>query len=307
MKKVLFFTLCLLSVNLYSQRLNSDGLKMVSRISYESSVRIHYDVDFKYDSNNRLKQLAFTYTYRNLGVRPRYNTVNKDILTKEGNTIVQKSYLDGKTYNRFKYNYKFGDNSKLIHFDKYEYAEMHKVFRRSNEFIYANDTILEIQDTFSWIENGQWCYDDGIGGNNIKFIEGCWSSNKKYYNLTLEQRKKYAPLYTEEEFYESLPYLHQEDYGTVISFLYSDTINDTNICLNGLTEIKEISGSGNDNVLSNILYFTEWVGIREKYLATKMNICGRKYDITYKYDTKGNIIEVNYGNKKKIRIEYVPE
>lgn len=93
----------------------------------------------------------------------------------------------------------------------------------------------------------------------------------------------------------------------MISFLYSDTINDTNICLNGLTEIKEISGSGNDNVLSNILYFTEWVGIREKYLATKMNICGRKYDITYKYDTKGNIIEVNYGNKMKIRIEYVPE
>ena len=32
MKKVLLFILCLLSVNLYAQRLNSDGLKMISRI-----------------------------------------------------------------------------------------------------------------------------------------------------------------------------------------------------------------------------------------------------------------------------------
>ena len=269
MKKVLFFILCLLSVNLYSQRLNSDSLKMVSKLSVDKGY-ICFDIDFKYD-NNKLNQIIFVYSYTNIGVKPHHTDVSKYVLTKDGNNIIQKSYMNGKPDNRYKYDYKFGEDSKLIHFDVLEYTELQKIYRTSNDFIYLNDTILEIQKYTSWIENNIWCYDPGITGNHIKFIDGCWSMNKIYYNLTPEQNRKYAPLYTEDEFNESLPNLNRKDYGTKISFLYSDSIND------------------------------------------QMDINRRKYDITYKYDTKGNIVQVdyiskgNFRNNAKIKIEYVPE
>lgn len=311
MKKLLFFILCLLSVNLYSQRLNSNGLKMVSKLSVDKGY-ICFDIDFKYD-NNKLNQIIFVYSYTNIGVKPYHTDVSKYVLTKDGNNIIQKSYMNGKPYNRYKYDYKFGEDSKLIHFDVLEYTELQKIYRVSNDFIYFNDTILEIQKYTSWIENNIWCYDPGITGNHIKFIDGCWSMNKIYYNLTPEQNRKYAPLYTEDEFNESLPNLNRKDYGTKISFLYSDLINDINVCLNGLFNCENLSLAGNNDLLTNILYFTEWVGIREKYLATQMDINRRKYDITYKYDTKGNIVQVdyiskeNFRNNAKIKIEYVPE
>ena len=311
LKKVLFFILCLLSVNLYSQRLNSDGLKMVSKLSVDKGY-ICFDIDFKYD-NNKLNQIIFVYSYTNIGVKPYHKDVSKYVLTKDGNNIIQKSYMNGKPYNRYKYDYKFGEDSKLIHFDVLEYTELQKIYRVSNDFIYFNDTILEIQKYTSWIENNIWCYNPGITGNHIKFIDGCWSMNKIYYNLTPEQNRKYAPLYTEDEFKESLPNLNRKDYGTKISFLYSDSINDINVCLNGLFNCENLSLAGNNDLLTNILYFTEWVGIREKYLATQMDINRRKYDIIYKYDTKGNIVQVdyiskgNFRNNAKIKIEYVPE
>lgn len=311
MKKVLFFILCLLSVNLYSQKLNSDGLKMVSKLSVDKGY-ICFDIDFKYD-NNKLNQIIFVYSYTNIGVKPYHTDVSKYVLTKDGNSIIQKSYMNGKPYNRYKYDYKFGENSKLIHFDVLEYTELQKIYRTSNDFIYFNDTIFEIQKYTSWIENNVWCHDPGVLGNHIKFIEGCWSMDKIHYSLTPEMEERYAPLYTEDEFNESLPNLKRNDYGTKISFLYSDSINDTNVCLNGLLNCENLGLAGYNDLLTNILYFTEWVGIREKYLATQMDINRRKYDITYRYDTKGNIVQVdyiskgNFRNNAKIKIEYVPE
>lgn len=311
MKKVLFFILCLLSVNLYSQKLNSDGLKMVSKLSVDKGY-ICFDIDFKYD-NNKLNQIIFVYSYTNIGVKPYHTDVSKYVLTKDGNSIIQKSYMNGKPYNRYKYDYKFGEDSKLTHFDVLEYTELQKIYRTSNDFIYFNDTILEIQKYTSWIENNVWCHDPGVLGNHIKFIDGCWSMNKIHYSLTPEMEERYAPLYTEDEFNESLPNLKRKDYETKISFLYSDSINDTNVCLNGLLNCENLGLAGYNDLLTNILYFTEWVGIREKYLATQMDINRRKYDITYKYDTKGNIVQVdyiskgNFRNNAKIKIEYVPE
>lgn len=295
-----------------AQRLNSDGLKMVNKLSVNKG-NICFDAEFIY-KGNKLSKFIFTYKEKHYNLdRTSYIGVYKDILERNENSIIQKSYMNGKPYNRYKYDYKFGEDSKLIHFDVLEYTELQKIYRTSNDFIYFNDTILEIQKYTSWIENNVWCYDPGITGNHIKFIDGCWSMNKIYYNLTPEQNRKYAPLYTEDEFNESLPNLNRKDYGTKISFLYSDSINDTNVCLNGLLNCREICLSSNDDLLCNILYFTEWVGIREKYLATQMDINRRKYDIIYKYDTKGNIVQVdyisrgNFSNNVKIKIEYVSE
>lgn len=305
MKKVLFFTLCLLSVNLYSQRLNSDGLKMVSRLRVNGTK--NYEVEFLY-KDYYLNKLIFTYTekHRNLD-KTSYNVVYKDVLTRKDNTINQKSYLNNEPYNEYEYKYQFNDDSKLVHFDVYQYAPMEKIFRCTNDFIYINDTIYEIQKYSSWIEDEKWCYDPGIDVDFIEYRENIWNLIWKYRNLSNEQREKYAPLYTEDEFIESKDNLEEMNYGYIRTFEYSNIRNDVNISLNGLFEIKKMHMSNNGSSLTNILYFTEWVGIREAYLATKLSKGRKVYDITYKYDTKGNIIEVNYGNKMKIRIEYVPE
>lgn len=295
-----------------AQRLNSDGLKMVNKLSVNKG-NICFDAEFIY-KGNKLSKFIFTYKEKHYNLdRTSYIGVYKDILERNENSIIQKSYMNGKPYNRYKYDYKFGEDSKLIHFDVLEYTELQKIYRTSNDFIYFNDTILEIQKYTSWIENNVWCHDPGVLGNHIKFIDGCWSMNKIHYSLTPEMEERYAPLYTEDEFNESLPNLKRKDYGTKISFLYSDSINDTNVCLNGLLNCENLGLAGYNDLLTNILYFTEWVGIREKYLATQMDINRRKYDITYKYDTKGNIVQVdyiskgNFRNNAKIKIEYVSE
>ena len=301
MKKVLFFILCLLSVNLYSQRLNSDGLKMVSKLTVSGTT--NYEAEFIYEKNH-LKKLIFTYIEKNFNSD---NNVYKYILIKEYNTINQKSYLNGKPYNEYEYKYQFNDDSKLVHFDVYQYAPMEKIFKHTNDFIYINDTICEIQKYSSWIEDEKWCYDPGIDVDLIEYKENIWNLIWKYRNLSNEQREKYAPLYTEDEFIESKDNLEEMNYGYIRTFEYSNIRNDVNISLNGLFEIKKMHMSNNGSSLTNILYFTEWVGIREAYLATKLSKGRKVYDIIYKYDTKGNIIEVSYGNKKKIKIEYVPE
>ena len=301
LKKVLFFILCLLSVNLYSQRLNSDGLKMVSKLSVSGTT--NYEAEFIYEKNH-LKKLIFTYIEKNFNSD---NNVYKYILIKEYNTINQKSYLNGKPYNEYEYKYQFNDDSKLVHFDVYQYAPMEKIFKHTNDFIYINDTICEIQKYSSWIEDEKWCYDPGIDVDLIEYKENIWNLIWKYRNLSNEQREKYAPLYTEDEFIESKDNLEEMNYGYIRTFEYSNIRNDVNISLNGLFEIKKMHMSNNGSSLTNILYFTEWVGIREAYLATKLSKGRKVYDIIYKYDTKGNIIEVSYGNKKKIKIEYVPE
>ena len=295
-----------------AQRLNSDGLKMVNKLSVNKG-NICFDAEFIY-KGNKLSKFIFTYKEKHYNLdRTSYIGVYKDILERNENSIIQKSYMNGKPYNRYKYDYKFGEDSKLIHFDVLEYTELQKIYRVSNDFIYFNDTISEIQKYTSWIENNIWCYDPGITGNHIKFIDGCWSMNKIHYSLTPEMEERYAPLYTEDEFIKSLPNLDRKDYGTKISFLYSDSINDTNVCINGLLNCDNLSLAGYNDLLTNILYFTEWVGIREKYLATQMDINRRKYDIIYKYDTKGNIVQVdyisrgNFSNNVKIKIEYVSE
>ena len=133
-----------------AQRLNSDGLKMVNKLSINNG-NICFDAEFIY-KGNKLSKFIFTYKEKHYNLdRTSYIDVYKDILERNENSIIQKSYINGKPYNRYKYDYKFGEDSKLIHFDVLEYTELQKIYRTSNDFIYFNDTILEIQKYLSLI------------------------------------------------------------------------------------------------------------------------------------------------------------
>ena len=99
-----------------AQRLNSDGLKMVNKLSVNNG-NICFDAEFIY-KGNKLSKFIFTYKEKHYNLdRTSYIDVYKDILERNENSIIQKSYMNGKPYNRYKYDYKFGEDSKLIHFD----------------------------------------------------------------------------------------------------------------------------------------------------------------------------------------------
>ena len=58
--------------------------------------------------------------------------------------------------------------------------------------------------------------------------------------------------------------------------------------------------SGGD-ALDNILYYTEWIGLRERNMLmnTLMNAKRKERTLVYKYDERGNIVKMiyRYGEK----------
>ena len=56
--------------------------------------------------------------------------------------------------------------------------------------------------------------------------------------------------------------------------------------------------SGGD-ALNNILYYTEWVGLRERNML--LNYDDKKEALIYRYDSKGNIVKMIYRHGEKMR------
>ena len=60
--------------------------------------------------------------------------------------------------------------------------------------------------------------------------------------------------------------------------------------------------SGGD-ALDNILYYTEWIGLRERNMLmnTLMNAKRKERTLVYKYDERGNIVKMIYRYGEKMR------
>ena len=89
------------------------------------------------------------------------------------------------------------------------------------------------------------------------------------------------------------------------SYEYSPNIkNDTNIGFNGLELMSEMGVSSGGDALDNILYYTEWVGLRERNML--MNAKRKERTLVYKYDERGNIVKMRYRygeNMRKHRVD----
>lgn len=301
MKKVLFFILgILISIGANAQCLNKDGLKMVSKLK----IGRNKEIKFKYNSDRELKEIEYLYTDIS-------GYISREIITKNENEITQKSYFNGKPYNRFKYDYVLNDNGKITKFTRYEYSDMHTIGRFYNEIVYKYGRIASDTYFFTYKENtDKWCYDPGHSEFRFIYKNGGWFYEVYHHKLSKEQHIKYAPLFTEDEFIEArddMEITHSSSRQP--QFVYSkDKRNDTNIGLNELIFTTQFNVS---ECLSNILWYTEWIGLREEYLVLSKN--ANQYRIEYEYDDKGNIIKMNYysGNgtevEASVSIEYLVE
>lgn len=309
---ILFMTGLLQNFQANAQRLNPDGLKMVSRVCIGNNKTI----DFKYDDENRLQEVIYTYTSKILS----NSTTYKEVITKNGNAITQSSFINGVPFDHysdnperdgyetfFKYEYHLNEDGKIGKFYIYEYTWAHTIARTTVSLCYEDGKLSEICSSHSYKENKPYYhYDPSLSCKKIYYTHQGFYPQKIYYSLTDEQHKKYAPELTEDEYKESLSGMERSEYKIDYdSYEYSPNIkNDTNIGFNGLELMSEMGVSSGGDALDNILYYTEWVGLRERNML--MNAKRKERTLVYKYDERGNIVKMiyRYGeNMRKHRVD----
>ena len=293
MKKVLFLILCIISVPVNAQRLNSDGLKMVSKVTVNHLMSDKI-IEFSYDNENKLREVVYTYIEKR---RKPYN-VYKEVITKNNNEITQKSYFNGKPYHLYEYKYRLNSDGKIVYMGKFTYTQAQIIARREREFYYEDSKLIKI----NFISSGKvrtpfFCYEPGYDCTEFTYDNKGYYYTCCNYSLSNEQIKKYAPYYTEDEYKESKNTLIRRNGSTYWKSEFSDNaINDTNIGLNRLYDLSKFTseerGVGSIRIP---LFFTEWIGLRENNLVirdylNKVNW----YDVEYKYDNRGNIVNIDY-------------
>lgn len=309
---ILFMTGLLQNFQANAQRVNSDGLKMVSKVCIGNNKTI----DFKYNDGNRLQEVIYTYTSKILS----NSTTYKEVITKNGNAITQSSFINGVPFDHysdnperdgyetfFKYEYHLNEDGKIGKFYIYEYTWAHTIARTTVSLCYEDGKLSEICSSHSYKENKPYYhYDPSLSCKKIYYTHQGFYPQKIYYSLTDEQHKKYAPELTEDEYKESLSGMERSEYKIDYdSYEYSPNIkNDTNIGFNGLELMSEMGVSSGGDALDNILYYTEWVGLRERNML--MNAKRKERTLVYKYDERGNIVKMiyRYGeNMRKHRVD----
>lgn len=207
---ILFMTGLLQNFQANAQRVNSDGLKMVSRVCIGNNKTI----DFKYDDENRLQEVIYTYTYTSTFKSLSNSTTYKEVISKNGNVITQSSFINGKPFdhysdnperdgyeNFFKYEYHLNEDGKIEKFYIYEYTWAHTIARKTNSLYYEDGKLSRICSSRSYKENKPYYhYDPSLSCKKIYYTHQGFYPQKIYYSLTDEQHKKYAPELTEDEY-----------------------------------------------------------------------------------------------------------
>lgn len=290
-----------------AQRLNSEGLKMVSKVTINS---LFYDkvIDFSYDENDKLQEVVYTLVKRNY--KP-YRTY-KEVITKRDGKITQKSYFNGNPNdhyesaedNYFTYEYCLNNDGKICKFHINAHTWARTIARINVELVYKDGVLDELKRTHSYKENAPYFhFDPNISCIKFYYTHQGYYTQRIDYNLTDEQHRKYAPELTEDELKEcenngmKRYELKKPNYKM---YEYSPNIkNDTNIGFNGLHLMLDMGVSSGGDALDNILYYTEWVGLRERNML--LNYDDKKEALIYRYDSKGNIIKMIYRHGEKMR------
>lgn len=301
-----------------AQRLNADGLKMVSKVSIDNNKVI----ELKYDAENKLKEVVHIYKETNAP----FHTY-KEVITKVGNRLTQQSFLDGKLFNNhndgimnfFTYEYFLNEDGKIRKFSISDHSWAGSTYKREIEVDYKDGLPYCVRSPHTYTEFGTLYH---VEQNvNILYTDEGYFTQVVEYTLTDELYKRYAPVITEDELKESLKYggkLFDLDPSYPRYDYSSDIPNDTNIGFNGIDLMGKMGVSSHSN-LDNILFYTEWVGLRERNMLKDVDRHRKR--IVYQYDDKGNIVQIKYRygeyyrknrvdmeeDLKVISIEYVPE
>ena len=297
-----FSFLVLSTVLSHAQRLNSEGLKMVERIDIDSRITIL----FGYDTSNRLNKVDIT------NCRDYSGLPTREVYSKNGRIITQSSYEGGKPYDRFEYMYRLNADEKIDSVCIIEHTEEPNCKgRNESELIYKDGVFACLKNVISTTEGKGWHYEPSTSELSLRYTNGNWYREYITYVLTDEQHRKYAPTWDEDEFIEGRGSMRKigDSSDWQHEYVYSnDSVNDTNIGLNDLFLI-DIHSMGYLARIENILFHTEWVGLRESKLVTKKRYGRRDYYVRYEYDSDHNITDMIYlfngKEMNRLRIKYV--
>lgn len=291
-----------------AQRLNEDGLKMISRIRIAQKDTIY----FKYDERNRLKEIVCPFTdFEEQSEEIRMNgrlikrttqipIPAKMIFTRIKDSIAQKKYKNGMvdTSSPVHHIWKLNTYGKI---KQYVIRYQRKKDYNDTYFDFTYDDKLRLKEfktyTCFFREDHSLSSFTGFGYYLIRYDEqGYYIDNYSFQLNELELKLPNLIDYINSHTWIGnepalLENLNAKEYS------YSaDNRNDTNMNLNSLFAIYTKNTPTENNIFDYIVLHTEWGGLRENFLAThcKPRYNKENYDIVYKRDLKGNIKTILY-------------
>ena len=291
-----------------AQRLNEDGLKMISRIRIAQKDTIY----FKYDERNRLKEIVCPFTdFEEQSEEIRMNgrlikrttqipIPAKMIFTRIKDSIAQKKYKNGMvdTSSPVHHIWKLNTYGKI---KQYVIRYQRKKDYNDTYFDFTYDDKLRLKEfktyTCFFREDHSLSSFTGFGYYLIRYDEqGYYIDN---YSFQLNELELKLPNLV--DYINSHTWIGNEpavyEKSNAREYSYSiDNRNDTNMNLNRLFAIYTKIVPTGSTILDYIVLHTEWSGLKENFLATHCQLwnSNKIYDIVYKRDLKGNIKEVLY-------------
>lgn len=307
---VIFLLFCLLCPLQFAnaQRLNENGLKMISRIRIAQKDTIY----FKYDERNRLKEIVCPFTdFEEHSEETRSNgrlikrttqipIPAKMIFTRIKDSIAQKKYKNGMvdTSSPVHHIWKLNTYGKI---KQYVIRYQRKKDYNDTYFDFTYDDKLRLKEfktyTCFFREDHSLSSFTGFGYYLIRYDEqGYYIDN---YSFQLNELELKLPNLV--DYINSHTWIGNEpavyEKSNAREYSYSiDNRNDTNMNLNSLFAIYTKNTPTENNIFDYIVLHTEWGGLRENFLAThcKPRYSKENYDIVYKRDSKGNIKTILY-------------
>ena len=313
-----------------AQKLNSDGLKMVSRVNVKWYTRegipwegLTHDVYYQYDNEGKL-----------IGVDNKFKSGKDSYVEqyrKEGNEIKYVKIKNGKAdpYDTMRF---ILDKDGLIRYKIYDYAvyennlsAVYGFFRYICHYEYSHSKPKRTDF------NKYYKYQKSLKELGARIAEGWELSEIRRYD-SMERAcgmKEELHLYVDENGGIYRPEEHEEGANTrtydyidgnwyhgnsfvSIRNAYSDRLNDTNIEFSGLANITLNDPS------RHVEWSTEWINARSKNLILfekkRKNSNGAKTKYDYLFDLYGNLIQIkatrteggpNYGVYCIMDIEYL--
>lgn len=160
-------------------------------------------IEFFYDGNNKLKQV--TYIFVKTDYVDKHKAVYKEVITKNGNQITQKSYLNGKIDNHNKYDYKLNSEGKIAYIAKTDYDDASSTVGVIwDEIKYRNNRLYWVDILFkAQITTPYFLYEPSFSSYEFKYNDNGYIYDWHTFSLTEEQERKYAPYFREDEFKEA--------------------------------------------------------------------------------------------------------
>lgn len=290
-----------------AQRLNENGLKMISRIRIAQKDTIY----FKYDERNRLKEIVCPFTdfeehseeTRSNGRLVIKNTQTpipeEMVFTRVKDSIFQKRYKNGliDTSSSILHRWKLNTDNKIkqyvIRFQGNEnYNELYFDFKYDN-----NLRLKEIKTYRRYFQHGSLSFSRSFGYYLIRYDEQGYYIDE--YSFQLNELELKLPnlidYINSHTWIGNEPALSENPNAKEYSYSVDDR-NDTNMNLNSLFAIYTKHIPNGSDLFNYIVLHTEWSGLREDFLAThcKPRYSKENYDIVYKRDSKGNIKTILY-------------